>query len=492
MHPPTHSNQNKSQLIGLSYWSFSLGFGPLLPAVTAWIYRRDPFLAQQLIQSALFQGIFWLISTIFFILSLINLYNDPQSQGSPEGLVLMIASGIVGWTARILLFAVSVLVFSRGYIYLPGLHWLSNLVTNFGRRKTIKKAVALSLFWPGFGQMFLGKSWFGGILATCHFVTAFSFGYLLLAHLNLSFAKDLLGIMGFYWRVGDQAFAEGFATPLQLGLLGGLLLLNYVLALINLPIWFRLKNAHRRIFGSFGISYIVHIGILWVLVLMPFIFTSAQTREEINKRAQQIYQQLQKQKQERTEALKKPKPNLQKPKDSLERELKFDLSVPDQVKGINEFSAKPFSQKLSEQKETKPTIGFGEREQPLPPKRNYVKEQTRDSKSYSEYITAKIREGDKDRLIWQQAPKPYSTVIQYTVSGDGHVSDIRIVEPSGNLKIDSLVVSVVESMSPFIRPPGSKALKITELFWNTGGEDGLDTEMKRSLASYPDGRVIEQ
>ena len=129
--------------------------------------------------------------------------------------------------------------------------------------------------------------------------------------------------------------------------------------------------------------------------------------------------------------------------------------------------------------------------QPLPSKKSYIEKQSRESKSYSEYLTAKVREGARDQIIWKKAPNHYSVILRYTISSRGYISDIQIIEGSGNLQMDALVISVVKSMSPFVKPQNQRGLVVTELFWNTHGTNGLDTELKRSLATYPDGRVIE-
>ncbi len=484
-----HGNANAAQLISASYWSFSLGFGALFPFLLAWIFRRDRFLLKQLLQSAFVQLLFFSINAIIFGI-FIGSYFEPQ--GSAQKLSLIILQGTITWFGRIILFIVSVMAWRQGEVTLPFFSGLADWFMKFTEKKSLKKAFVFNLLWPGSGQLYLGKGWLGWILAACFFVTILSWLHLWMAYNHLSYTKDLLSLLGFYWRVGDQRFSEDFATPQNLLIVGGLLIVVYLLSILSLPLGLKKKRSlnERRIIGSFGISYLVHLAMFWIVMLMPFVFTKSATKEALKERSKQIEKQLRAQKDELQKA-KNKKPSSPPP---AEREIRFDLEMPDKLNGLNDFSNKPFSRQTPELQKTKPqppAIGYGERKMPLPPRQEYVKQHARKTKSYSEYLTSKVRENDKDKLIWEDAPYPYSIVVEYTVSPDGYISDIRLVQPSRYTKNDSMVVSVLESMNPVIKPPSGQSLKITELFWNTGGQEDLDTDLKRSLANYPDGRVIE-
>jgi TonB family protein len=163
--------------------------------------------------------------------------------------------------------------------------------------------------------------------------------------------------------------------------------------------------------------------------------------------------------------------------------------LPDSVDGLNEFSVR--SNKYETPKVLKPTIRYGSQDKPLLEKKVYLQKHSKETKSYSEYLTSKVRELGRDALIWKNAPKPYSMVVRYSVSPAGLITDIEIVEESGNIQMDALVISVVQSMSPLIKPKKNKKLVITELFWNTRGADDLTTDLQKSLVTYPDGRIIE-
>ena len=237
-------------------------------------------------------------------------------------------------------------------------------------------------------------------------------------------------------------------------------------------------------------SYSLNLGIFWALLLLPFIFSKSEVQKSIKNEAEKVYEKLSEQKkQKETKQNTNPK-QIEKNNKELTKELNFDLQLSNEIDGLNEFSDKKFSPAIKPI--PKPEISFNKGNRPLPEKKNYIKEYSRKTKSYSEYITAKVRENERDELVWQKAPKPYSTVMRYKVSVDGIISDIEIVEPSNDLKTDSIVISVIESMNPLLKPKNGKPYLITELFWNTQGKADLDTDLKIKLSQYPDGRVIEE
>lgn len=490
---------NQKKLLGLSYLSFGFGYGPFMPLVLAWVFRKDRFIAHQLLQSSLFQGLFYIISLLVMWGSIIYSYKHQGSSPFLTEVVLPVAKSTLDWMVKITLFVISTIVFMRGYIFIPLFNSAAAGIQKFCERKTIKRSVFLSLLWPGLGQLYLGKSWLGWIVGFGHLVVLLSVGYLLFAYLDFAFAKDFLTLLGFYVRIGDKAFLEGFVNLRLISLLAFLLLVNYSIALCNLPLWktllkrnnlFSANSTQRRFFGSLSFSFILHLGIMWALLLLPFILTQSANKKAVNQRAKEVYEKLKREQERLDKKLldKKIPPNQQKD----EREIEFSLELPNKIDGLNEFSNKAFGPKQIEDPINKPpNIGFSEHKKILPSKKVYLKKHTRQAKSYSEYLTAKVREGSRDRIIWDDAPYPYSLVLEYTVQPSGRIADIQVVEPSGNLKTDALVISVLQSMNPLMSPPQGKTLRVTELFWNTGGQNDLDTDLKRALAAYPDGRMIE-
>ncbi|MFN5539348.1 MAG: energy transducer TonB [Candidatus Melainabacteria bacterium] len=489
-----------------------------MPLIASWVFRKNKFISFQLLQSALCQLIPFVLSSLIFGASLWDAYNHPQMLDKEFELrttLWKVAQGFIDWPSRIILFFIALRAFSKGYVSLFLIDNLAENLVKFFIRKSLKKSILFNSIWPGLGHVYIGKNWFGWILATCHLVTFISLAYLTLAHFNFSLVKDLTAIFGFYFRMNDQAFIDKYTNWLVLGFLITVFCLNYLIGFIGLPIWkkkastilqqekIKQRNVfasffsplnwnHRRVLGSFGISYIVHLGILWTITLIPFVFNQASFKESVNKRAEQIQKQLEKLK--KAEAEKKKDKDKIKPatKEELKyRELQFDLQIPEKIKGINEFNDKKF-QSIGEIAKPQPTIGFQERTKALPNPKTYKQNQSRETKSYSEYITAKVRESGRDKLIWSNVGNPFSNVVQYTIDPDGNISDIEIIESSGNLKSDSYVIAVLESMSPVLKSPNGKKMIVTELFWNTGGNINLRTNLQNTLVTYPDGRLIEE
>ncbi len=494
-------NSKKKNLIGLIYLCYTLGFGPFVPLAALLSFHKNKFIAVQLIQIFLIQ--FLAFSIIFGLTISQVLY--AQINTIPANVLLdsvfPFFHGLLEPIFKIIFFILSLIVINKNLIRLPLFYKLADFVYNFFAAKSIKKANILNVLLPGLGNLFLNQKVLGLVLSFAHFIILISTLSLVLAYFNFPFAKNILTSLGFYFRVGDKYFTENFINFNAIIGLSLLLLFNFLISIFVLPKNLDSSsqpdntNHEKRLFwGSLSLSYSLNLGVFWALLLLPFIFSKTETQKSIKKEAEKVYEKLSEEKKQneiKKDSEKKPirtKP-AQKTKE-VNRELNFDLQLTKEIDGINEFSNKNFSP--SQTPISKPKVTFSKGDRPLPEKKNYVKEHSRKTKSYSEYITAKVRENERDELVWKNAPKPYSTVMRYRVGADGSISDIEIVEPSNNLQTDSMVVSVIESMNPLLKPKNGKPYLITELFWNTQGEADLDTDLKRKLAQYPDGRVIEE
>ena len=253
-------------------------------------------------------------------------------------------------------------------------------------------------------------------------------------------------------------------------------------------------------------SIFLNTGFLCSLFLIPIIISNGELIEGINKRAQEIYKELVKLSKEK-EKNKEQTKKIEIPERKLEREMKFDLVLTERVKGLNEFDERKFmKEELLEEKKAK--VGFYKEELKLPSVKEYSEaysseekeensqksdQNVRYIKSYSEYLTAKVREDKRDLAIWKNNEnRSFSMVVQYTIEKDGRISSIDIIEGSNDLNTDSIVLAVIESMSPVLTPPENKRLKVTELFWNSGYDQQLGSSLKNLLLAYPDGRVIQE
>jgi hypothetical protein len=498
------NSDRKNFFCTLSYLSYGLGYGPFFPLIGLWVFRRDKQVALKLLQSFLLQSIFFVIS-LFLTYKFISFsYSNQSGQNNINLLPVLKAS--YEWFVKIILLLFAFAAFKFTDFQIPVLFGLSENLLKFFHQKKVGVSYFLTFLWPGLGHIYLNRPWLGWLLFFSQLFTLCVLAYLALANYNLVAAKDFLGILGFYFRIGDRSFVDSFLNEKAFLMLGLVICLNYLIAILNLPFnplkfFLASKNLpvpssrFSKLFSTSLIaSYIVHLGILCTFILLPFIFSKSQTQKDIKTKAQKIQKQLEEQKKKME--LHKNASSASPSKEVEYKELEFDLEIPQNVESLNDFSERslldsskgssvsnePIIQMLPENKQVK-----------LPERGRYVKKQLGPKiKSYSEYLTAKVREGGKDQMIWDEAPDIYSMVLRYVVEPDGEVSKIEIVEGSKHPQSDSMVISVVQSMSPLMRPPNKKRILITELFWNTGGLEHLDTELKKSLGKFPDGRVIEE
>ena len=490
-------NSKNKKLISLVYLSYSLGFGPFISLAILLSFHKNKFIAIQLIQAFLIQ---FLAYSIILALT-VSQVTYSQINSTPNHFlfnsVIPFSLAFLEPVFRITFIILSLIIINKNLPRLPLFYKLADLIYEFFGKKSIKKAKIFNSLLAGFGNIFLNQKVLGLVLLFAHFIILISLFSLVLAYFNFPFAKNILTSLGFYFRVGDKYFVENFINLNTIISLSLLLLFNCIISIFALPKNLdifseqdNINNEKKLFLGSLSLSYSLNLGIFWALLLLPFIFSKSEVQKSIKNEAEKVYEKLSEQKkQKETKQNTNPK-QIEKNNKELTKELNFDLQLSNEIDGLNEFSDKKFSPAIKPI--PKPEISFNKGNRPLPEKKNYIKEYSRKTKSYSEYITAKVRENERDELVWQKAPKPYSTVMRYKVSVDGIISDIEIVEPSNDLKTDSIVISVIESMNPLLKPKNGKPYLITELFWNTQGKADLDTDLKIKLSQYPDGRVIEE
>ncbi|TGL64124.1 energy transducer TonB [Leptospira sarikeiensis] len=114
--------------------------------------------------------------------------------------------------------------------------------------------------------------------------------------------------------------------------------------------------------------------------------------------------------------------------------------------------------------------------------------------TYSNYISAKMRTYESFMDYWRSAPQNYSCVVAYTITPDGEVVDVELVEGSSYPEQDRRTLELIENLTPLMPPPGTKGyIRVTELFWN-GPLDAkaMPTTMQQELVNMFDGRYMEE
>ncbi|TGL87776.1 energy transducer TonB [Leptospira congkakensis] len=170
----------------------------------------------------------------------------------------------------------------------------------------------------------------------------------------------------------------------------------------------------------------------------------------------------------------------------------IDPNVPDDTKGLNggivtgnETENKEKGEKISNEKvaDNGPVKGYIKkiRGKKVPP-------------TYSNYISAKMRIPESYMDYWAKAPHPYSSVVAYTITQDGDVIDVELVEASDYPDQDLRTLQLVESLGPLMPPPGTKNdIRVTELFWNGPIDpEFVPTQLQKEMINLFDGRYMEE
>ncbi|XDD43526.1 energy transducer TonB [Leptospira sp. WS60.C2] len=170
----------------------------------------------------------------------------------------------------------------------------------------------------------------------------------------------------------------------------------------------------------------------------------------------------------------------------------IDPNVPDDTQGLNggiitgnETENKEKGEKISNEKvaDNGPVKGYIKkiRGKKVPP-------------TYSNYISAKMRIPESYMDYWAKAPHPYSSVVAYTITQDGDVIDVELVEASDYPDQDLRTLQLVESLGPLMPPPGTKNdIRVTELFWNGPIDpEFVPTPLQKEMINLFDGRYMEE
>ncbi len=115
-------------------------------------------------------------------------------------------------------------------------------------------------------------------------------------------------------------------------------------------------------------------------------------------------------------------------------------------------------------------------------------------RTYSNYISARMRGPENFMEYWKRAPHPYSCVVAYTITTDGEIVDVILVEGSAYPDQDNLTLELIRSMSPVMPPPNVKGdVRVTELFWNGSIDpDAMPTPLQKDMVLHFDGRFMEE
>ncbi|TGN20771.1 energy transducer TonB [Leptospira idonii] len=170
----------------------------------------------------------------------------------------------------------------------------------------------------------------------------------------------------------------------------------------------------------------------------------------------------------------------------------IDPNVPDQMEGLNggvitgnDAKDEKQGEKISNEKtaDNGPKAGFVKRikGKKVPP-------------TYSNYISAKMRIPESYMDYWANAPHPYSSVVAYTITQEGDIIDIEMVEGSSYPDQDLKTLQLIENLGPLLPPPNTKSdIRVTELFWNGPIDpEFVPTPLQKEMINLFDGRYMEE
>lgn len=331
-------------------------------------------------------------------------------------------------------------------------------------------------FLPGWGHVYAGDFWKGFPL-----LFVFLIGIFLFATAFFSWDGPLLGIQflgtwGLKPGIPDREFFQK-ASNIQYMIFTVLLSLSvYVFSkylLHKLFLGIRLNDNQEKtgiragFLNNLPISLLVHLILLMIVLIIPF-----------------SLQRKQKPKNEEKQASHFQPENM---------EFYFiDPNIPDDVKDLNggiitgtDTPNKEQGEKISDEEaaDNGPKKGFIKKikGKKVPP-------------TYSNYISAKMRGPENYLDYWRRAPQPYSSVVAYTITSEGFVEDVELVEGSNYPDQDLLTLELIESLSPLMEPPTKgKSIRVTELFWNGSLDpDAMPTPLQKEMVTHFDGRYMEE
>lgn len=344
--------------------------------------------------------------------------------------------------------------------------------------KKIARAGHIDLVLPGSGHIALGKYWTGFSILFIYLLLLLFFTIAVFSYRNPGFGMQYLSILQLKPGISDRDFfvqADNvfYAIALFAVAVGVLFLSRFLLV----------RNTNLGLFGNFGkslsgkepwngfwnhasYSLLVHLVILAILFIIPISLSRSSGKKK-------------------SESASNYQP------EALEFYY-IDSNVPDTVKGLNggvingtETPSQKQGEKITADKvsDTGKVKGYLKRirGKKLPP-------------TYSNYISAKMRGPEAFMEFWKRAPYPYSSVVAYTITQDGDIKDIELVEGSEYPDQDRLTLELIERMGTLMPPPDTKGdVRVTELFWNGAiNPDRMPTPLQKDLVTMFDGRFMEE
>ncbi len=353
----------------------------------------------------------------------------------------------------------------------------SNPTTNFfGDSFHSKKRYARirELLIPGWGHVYLQRYWKGFPILFTYLLVLFFLAVSLAFYLDTIFGIKFLSSFGLKPGIPDKEFMQYADNPVFA--IGLFTILSGIYLVANIMLGSSIKKDGEPFSDrglQSGFTNNVYLSILAHLILFAIIFIIPIT----------VQRQSSKKKQDMSKNHYQPE----------KMEYYFiDPDIPDEVKDLNGgviSGTETPSQKDGIKIPNNPVEDEGK-------VKGYVKrvKGKKLPRTYSNYISARMRGPENFMEYWKRAPHPYSCVVAYTITTEGDIIDVILVEGSAYPDQDALTLELIQSMSPVMPPPNTKGdVRVTELFWNGSIDpDAMPTPLQKDMVLHFDGRFMEE
>ncbi|PJZ68263.1 energy transducer TonB [Leptospira perolatii] len=336
--------------------------------------------------------------------------------------------------------------------------------------KKQRYSLARDLILPGWGHIYSGNLWRGFPILFIYLLVLLFFAAFFFSWLEPAFGIRYLFSLGLKPGIPDKQFfsiASSF-VPWLSGIFALLVLNSFSRWLLKRS--FRIREEHGLKPGfanNIAFSVLLHLVILSLIMIIPAV----------------IKRQNQKKESDRPQSHYSP--------ENVEYYF-IDPNLPDEVQGLNggvitgtETPNTNVGEKLPNEKPSDEGRVKGDvkriRGKKLPP-------------TYSNYISAKMRAFESFMEYWKTAPRNYSCVVAYTITPEGEVVDVELIENSPYPEQDRRTLELIENLSPMMPPPDVKGyVRVTELFWNGSiNPESMPTNLQSDLVQMFDGRYMEE
>lgn len=368
-------------------------------------------------------------------------------------------------------------IFRRPYLSLAVHARVRSPIPEGTSKSYLKKAKFARLknkILPGWGILYLERYWTGFAVLFTFLLLLFFAAISGFYYFDYSFGTSFLQSFGLKPGVPDKEFIRYTSNPVTVSVFVIFFVMSYFFSQTLLESLLKRESEPLSERGlSFGFNNNISFSILFHLILFSILFVIPimVTRNPPQRKSDMSKNHFQPEK--------------------LEYYF-IDPEIPDEVKDLNGGVISGTETPSENEGEKVPDEELSENGKP----KGYVKriKGKKLPKTYSNYISARMRGPEMFMDYWKRAPRPYSCVVAYTITTEGEITDVVLVEASGYPDQDQLTIELIESMSPVMPPPGVNGdVRVTELFWNGSIDpDAVPTPLQKEMVLMFDGRYMEE